>query len=41
MSEEAPIIELKNVSKTYYRGDEKLDVLKNLDLTAPAGAFEA
>jgi len=41
MSEEAPIIELKSVSKTYFRGDEKLEVLKNLDLTAPAGAFEA
>jgi putative ABC transport system ATP-binding protein len=41
MSDEAPIIELKGVSKTYYRGDEKLDVLNNLDLSAPAGAFEA
>jgi putative ABC transport system ATP-binding protein len=42
MSDEAaPIIELKGVSKTYYRGDEQLDVLKNLDLSAPAGAFEA
>jgi putative ABC transport system ATP-binding protein len=41
MSEEAPIIELKSVSKTYYRGEEKLDVLKNLDLSAPTGAFEA
>lgn len=42
MSDEAaPIIELKDISKTYYRGDEKLDVLKNLDLSAPTGAFEA
>ena len=41
MSDEAPIIELKSVSKTYYRGEEKLDVLKDLDLSAPAGAFEA
>lgn len=41
MSDEAPIIDLKNVSKTYFRGDEKLEVLKNLDLSAPAGAFEA
>jgi putative ABC transport system ATP-binding protein len=41
MSDEAPIIELKGVSKTYYRGEEKLDVLTNLDLSAPAGAFEA
>jgi putative ABC transport system ATP-binding protein len=42
MSDEAtPIIDLKGVSKTYYRGDEKLDVLRNLDLSAPAGAFEA
>jgi putative ABC transport system ATP-binding protein len=41
MSDEAPIIELKGVSKTYTRGEETLDVLKNLDLSAPAGAFEA
>jgi len=42
MTDEAtPIIELKGISKTYYRGDEKLDVLRNLDLSAPAGAFEA
>jgi putative ABC transport system ATP-binding protein len=34
-------IELKGVSKTYYRGEERLDVLKDLDLTAPEGAFEA
>lgn len=36
-----PIIELKGVGKSYYRGNEKLDVLSNLDLTAPEGAFEA
>lgn len=36
-----PIIELKGVGKSYYRGSERLDVLSNLDLTAPEGAFEA
>jgi putative ABC transport system ATP-binding protein len=36
-----PIIELKGVGKSYFRGNEKLDVLSNLDLTAPDGAFEA
>jgi len=41
MSDDAPIIDLKNVSKTYVRGEEKLEVLKNLDLSAPVGAFEA
>ncbi|MBM4364542.1 MAG: ATP-binding cassette domain-containing protein, partial [Deltaproteobacteria bacterium] len=36
-----PIIELRGVGKSYERGGERLDVLKNLDLTAPEGAFEA
>ena len=40
-AEETPVIDLRGVSKTYYRGDERLDVLKDLDLSAPAGAFEA
>jgi putative ABC transport system ATP-binding protein len=35
------IIDLKGVTKTYYRGDEKLDILVNLDLSAPEGSFEA
>jgi putative ABC transport system ATP-binding protein len=38
---QAPIIELKSVTKSYFRGSEKLDVLTNLDLSAPEGAFEA
>lgn len=37
----ANIIELKNVTKSYQRGDERLDVLRGLDLSAPEGAFEA
>jgi putative ABC transport system ATP-binding protein len=36
-----PIIDLRGVTKTYYRGNEKLDILVNLDLSAPEGAFEA
>jgi putative ABC transport system ATP-binding protein len=40
-TEGPPIIELKGVGKSYYRGNEKLDVLSNLDFTAPEGAFEA
>lgn len=35
------IIELKSITKSYFRGSEKLDVLTNLDLAAPEGAFEA
>jgi len=41
MSTESHIIELKGVGKTYYRGSERLDVLSNLDLSAPEGTFEA
>ena len=37
----APMIELRNVGKTYYRGKEQLDVLKNLVLDVPEGSFEA
>jgi len=40
-TEGSPVIELKGVSKSYYRGSERLDVLTNLDLTAPEGTFEA
>jgi putative ABC transport system ATP-binding protein len=36
-----PIISLKGVSKTYHRGGEALEVLKDLDLSAPEGSFEA
>lgn len=39
---EAPsIIQLSNVTKTYQRGEERLEVLRGLDLSAPEGAFEA
>ena len=45
MSEEksngAHIVEIKGLSKTYYRGKERLDVLNDLDLTIPSGSFEA
>jgi putative ABC transport system ATP-binding protein len=37
----APMIELSNVGKTYYRGKEPLDVLKGLNLTIPEGSYEA
>ena len=37
----APIIELKDVGKTYFRGKERLDVLKHLVLDVPEGSFEA
>ena len=36
-----PIIELSGIGKTYYRGKERLDVLKGLDLTIEQGSFEA
>jgi putative ABC transport system ATP-binding protein len=36
-----PIIDIRGVTKSYHRGSEKLDVLVNLDLSAPDGAFEA
>ena len=39
--ERGPIIELRKVSKAYYRGNEKLDVLDGLDLDIEQGAFEA
>jgi putative ABC transport system ATP-binding protein len=36
-----PIIRLEGVGKSFYRGKERLDVLKDLDLTVPTGSFEA
>lgn len=35
------IIELSKVTKTYYRGNEKVEVLRDLDLTIQEGSFEA
>jgi len=35
------IIELRGVSKVFYRGDEPLRVLENIDLDVLEGAFEA
>jgi putative ABC transport system ATP-binding protein len=35
------IIKLQGVGKSFTRGKERLDVLKNLDLTVPTGSFEA
>jgi putative ABC transport system ATP-binding protein len=37
----APMIELTNVGKTYFRGKEQLDVLKGLSLTINEGSYEA
>jgi putative ABC transport system ATP-binding protein len=36
-----PIIQLTNVTKTYFRGKESLTVLDGLNLTIEEGAFEA
>jgi putative ABC transport system ATP-binding protein len=35
------LIRLQNVGKTYYRGKEPIEVLKDLNLEMPEGAFEA
>src|SRR5258708_11937747 len=35
------IVELRGVSKTFYRGREAVPVLENPDLDVPEGAFEA
>jgi putative ABC transport system ATP-binding protein len=35
------IVEMRGVSKTFYRGKEAVPVLENLDLEVPEGAFEA
>ncbi len=37
----APIVRLREVSKTYQRGDEAVRVLEDLDLDVPAGSYEA
>lgn len=37
----APLIELQKVSKTYFRGKERLDVLRDLDLEIAEGSFDA
>lgn len=37
----APIIEIDKVGKTYWRGKERLDVLRDLSLTIADGSFEA
>lgn len=36
-----PIIELRNVGKTFFRGKEPVEVLTNLNLDVPDGSFEA
>jgi putative ABC transport system ATP-binding protein len=42
MSDQSPaIIDIRGVTKSYTRGSETLDVLVNLDLSAPEGSFEA
>jgi putative ABC transport system ATP-binding protein len=40
-SKKPAIISLTGVGKTFYRGKERLDVLKNLDLEIAEGSFEA
>src|SRR3984885_8453633 len=37
----APIVRLREVSKTYQRGGEAVRVLEQLDLEVPAGSYEA
>jgi putative ABC transport system ATP-binding protein len=39
--EQKAIIRLVKIGKTYWRGKEKIEVLKDLDLTINEGAFEA
>lgn len=36
-----PVIRMRGVAKTFWRGKEKLEVLKGLDLDVPQGSFEA
>ncbi len=36
-----PIVELRGVTKTFYRGKEPLQVLEGIDLDVPEGSFEA
>ncbi len=40
-SDGKPVIELRKVRKTYYRGKEPVEVLKDLELDIPQGSFEA
>lgn len=35
------LVDIKGLTKTYYRGSETVEVLKNLDLKIPKGSFEA
>jgi putative ABC transport system ATP-binding protein len=37
----APIVEIKGLGKTYFRGKERVEVLSNLDLMIGRGSFEA
>lgn len=37
----APMVALRGITKTYYRGDEALQVLHNLDFDLPQGGFVA
>jgi len=41
MSENAAIVTLSGINKTFYRGKEPIHVLENLDLDVPSGSFEA
>jgi len=41
MSENASIVTLSGINKTFYRGKEPIPVLENLDLDVPSGSFEA
>jgi putative ABC transport system ATP-binding protein len=36
-----PIVRVERVGKTYWRDKERVEVLKDLDLTVPEGSFEA
>jgi putative ABC transport system ATP-binding protein len=36
-----PIVRVEHVGKTYWRDKERVEVLKDLDLTVPEGSFEA
>jgi putative ABC transport system ATP-binding protein len=41
LSARPPIVELRGVSKTFYRGKEAVPVLENLDFDVAEGAYEA
>jgi putative ABC transport system ATP-binding protein len=41
MSTESPIVSLKEIRKTFFRGKEPITVLDGLSLEIPAGSFEA